>query len=114
LLRKRFLNAQRKPMGRSTGRRVTDTSVIETATRRLQSALDALEGAVERQLEQDKGHAALATQVHAFDSDRARLAGELDAVTAHARQLEATNREVAQRLDEAIATIRSIIDAQDG
>jgi L-lactate utilization protein LutB len=92
---------------------VTDASVFEAATKRLQSALDALEGAVERQLEQDKGHAALATQVHAFDSDRARLAAELDAVTAHARQLEATNREVAQRLDEAIATIRSIIDAQD-
>jgi len=101
-------------MGRSTGRRVTDASVIEMAAKRLQSALDALEGAVERQLEQDKGHAALATQVHAFDSDRARLAGELDAVTAHARELQTTNREVAQRLDEAIATIRSIIDAQDG
>ena len=93
--------------------RVSDVSTIEAAAKRLQSALDALEGAVERQLEHDKGHAALATQVHAFDSDRARLAAELDAVTAHARQLEDTNREVAQRLDEAIATIRSIVDAQD-
>jgi DNA-binding FrmR family transcriptional regulator len=113
LPRKRFLGARREQSGRSTGRRVTDTGVIETATRRLQAALDALEGAVERQLEQDKGHAALATQVHAFDSDRARLAAELDAATAHARQLETTNRDVAQRLDEAIATIRSILDAQD-
>jgi L-lactate utilization protein LutB len=95
------------------GWRVTDASAIETATRRLKSALDTLEGAIERRLERDQGHAALASQVHAFDSDRARLASELDAAAARARTLETTNREVAQRLDEAIATIRSILEAQD-
>jgi hypothetical protein len=47
--------------------------------------------------------------VHAFDSDRARLAAELDVATARARALETANREVAQRLDEAIATIRAIV-----
>jgi len=87
--------------------------MVEVATKRLQSALDALEGAVERRLEGDRGHAALASQVHAFDSDRARLACELDATAARARSLETTNREVAQRLDEAIATIRSVIETQD-
>jgi seryl-tRNA synthetase len=97
--------------GRSTGWRVTDASAIDKATRRLQAALDALDGAVERRLEREQGHAALASQVHAFDSDRSRLASELDAAAARARTLETTNREVAQRLDEAIATIRAIIDA---
>ncbi|HEY2135388.1 MAG TPA: DUF4164 domain-containing protein [Xanthobacteraceae bacterium] len=92
---------------------MSDASVIETATRRLQSALEALEGAIERRLEQDQGQAALASQVHAFDSDRARLAAELDAVTARARALETTNRDVAQRLDDAIATIRSIIETPE-
>lgn len=87
--------------------------MIEMATRRLQSALDALEGAVERRLERDQGHAALATQVHAFDSDRARLAAELDVAAARARALETTNREVAARLDAAIETIRSIIEPPD-
>jgi uncharacterized protein DUF4164 len=89
---------------------VTDTSLTELAIRRLQAALEALEGAVERRLERDEGHAALATQVHAFDSDRARLAAELDVAAARARALETTNREVAQRLDSAISSIRSLVE----
>jgi hypothetical protein len=89
---------------------VSDTGTIESAIRRLQAALEALEGAVERRLEHDQGHAALASQVHAFDSDRARLAAELDVAAAHARALDTTNREVAERLDAAIATIRSIVE----
>jgi L-lactate utilization protein LutB len=88
---------------------VSEASGIESATRRLQSALEALDGAVGRRLDRDQGQAALATQVHAFDVDRARLAAELDDATARARALESANREVAQRLDEAIATIRAII-----
>jgi len=88
---------------------VSEASGIESATRRLQSALEALDGAVGRRLERDHGQAALASQVHAFDSDRSRLAAELDAATARARALETANREVAQRLDEAIATILAII-----
>jgi hypothetical protein len=94
--------------------RVSDAITIETATRRLQSALDALDGAVGRRLDRDQGHAALASQVHAFDADRARLASELDVAAARARVLETSNREVAQRLDEAIATIRAIIEPSDG
>ena len=88
---------------------MSEATTIDSATRRLQSALEALDGAVGRRLDRDQGQAALATQVHAFDVDRARLAAELDDATARARALEAANREVAQRLDEAIATIRAII-----
>jgi L-lactate utilization protein LutB len=90
---------------------MTDTTAIAAATRRLQAALDALESAVERRLERDQGQAALESQVHAFDSDRARLAAELDAAAARARELEASNREVARRLDDAIDTIREVIEA---
>jgi L-lactate utilization protein LutB len=88
---------------------VSEASTIESATRRLQSALEALDGAVGRRLERDQGQAALASQVHAFDADRARLAAELDVAAARARALETANREVAQRLDEAIGTIRTIV-----
>jgi L-lactate utilization protein LutB len=88
---------------------VSEATTIDSATRRLQSALEALDGAVGRRLERDQGQAALASQVHAFDADRARLAAELDDATARARTLESANREVAQRLDETIATIRAII-----
>jgi len=89
---------------------VTDASQIETATRRLQGALDALEAAVERRIDRDRGHAALASQVDVFDADRARLAAELDAAAARSRQLETANREVARRLDEAIDTVRAVLD----
>ena len=89
---------------------MSEASGIESATRRLQSALEALDGAVGRRLERDRGQAALASQVHAFDSDRARLAAELDLASARARALETANREVAVRLDEAIATIRAIVE----
>jgi L-lactate utilization protein LutB len=92
---------------------VSEASTIESATRRLQSALEAIDGAVGRRLERDQGQAALASQVHAFDADRARLAAELDVATARARALETANREVAQRLDEAIATIRTIVAAPE-
>ena len=88
---------------------MSEATTIDSATRRLQSALEALDGAVGRRLDRDHGQAALASQVHAFDVDRARLAAELDDATARARTLESANREVAQRLDEAIATIRAII-----
>jgi L-lactate utilization protein LutB len=93
---------------------VNDVSAVELATKRLQAALEALEGAIERRLERDQGHAALASQVHAFDSDRARLAEELDAAVARARRLESANREIAEQLDEAIATIRAIVEADAG
>jgi L-lactate utilization protein LutB len=88
---------------------VSEATTIDSATRRLQSALEALDGAVGRRLDREQGQAALASQVHAFDADRARLAAELDDATARARTLESANREVAQRLDEAIAAIRAII-----
>jgi L-lactate utilization protein LutB len=92
---------------------VTEASTIEIATRRLQAALDALDSAVGRRMERDQGEAALASQVHAFDADRARLASELDAAAARARGLESANREVAQRLDAAITTIRAIVETPD-
>jgi chorismate-pyruvate lyase len=89
---------------------VSEATTIDSATRRLQSALEALDGAVGRRLERDQGQAAVATQLHAFDVDRARLAAELDDATARSRALETANREVALRLDEAIATIRAIVE----
>ena len=91
---------------------MTDANAIDAATRRLAAALEALEAAVERRRDADKDESALAAQIHALDSDRSRLASELDAVTAHAKALETTNRDIAQRLDVAIDTVRSVIEAQ--
>jgi L-lactate utilization protein LutB len=92
---------------------MTDAGAIEAATRRLMLALDGLEAAAERRREADRAEHGLADQVHALGADRSRMAADLDAVTARARALETTNQEVARRLDAAIETIRSVIEAND-
>jgi chromosome segregation ATPase len=92
---------------------MSEASAIETASRRLALALDALAAAVERRRETDRGEEALAAQLHALGTDRSRLAADLDAAAARARALDNTNREVAERLDAAIETIRSLIPAHE-
>ncbi len=73
-------------------------------------ALDALDAAVERRRDADRNEDPLAAQVQTLGLDRARLASALDGETARSRKLEATNREVAERLDTAIATIQSVLE----
>ena len=92
---------------------MTDQSAVDTAVKRLALALDALDAAVERRTQADRSEDALAAQVQALGVDRTRLAAALDGETARSRKLEATNREVAQRLDTAMASIQSVIDAQE-
>lgn len=91
---------------------MTEQTAIEGATKRLALALDALDAAVERRLETDRGEARFAEQVHALGTDRAKLAADLDTATARSRRLETTNQEVARRLDAAMDNIRSVLDAQ--
>ena len=84
---------------------------IDAATRRLMAALDALESAVERRREADRDENELAIRIQALGADRSRLADELDGSLVKSRRLERTNREIAERLDAAISTIRSVLDA---
>jgi hypothetical protein len=83
---------------------------IDAASRRLMSALDALESAVERRREADRDENELAARIQALGADRSRLADELDGSLVKSRRLERTNREIAERLDAAIGTIRSVLD----
>jgi hypothetical protein len=92
---------------------MSDASAIDAATRRLASALDALEAALERRREADRNQERLTVQLQALGDDRSRLAAELDAAAAHTRKVEATNREIARRLDTAMDTIRSVIESND-
>ena len=92
---------------------MSDHTAIEAATRRLQAALDGLEAAAERRLEAGARTAALAAQVHALETDRARLASDLDHAAARSKELERTNREVVERIDSAMNAIRGVIDAQE-
>ncbi|MPZ38585.1 MAG: DUF4164 family protein [Rhizobiales bacterium] len=92
---------------------MSDTSAIDAASRRLALALDALEAAVERRHEVDRGQSDLSEQLHALGTDRSRLAADLDTAAARARSLETTNREIARRLDIAIESVRGVLDAND-
>jgi len=84
---------------------------IDAATRRLMAALDALERAVERRREADRDEDELAARIQALGADRARLADELDGSLVKSKRLERSNREIAERLDAAIGTIREVLDA---
>ena len=91
------------------------TSVdIDAATRRLMTALDALESSVERRREADRDENELASRIQALGADRSRLADELDGSLVKTRRLERTNREIAEKLDAAIGTIRAVLDAEEG
>jgi hypothetical protein len=93
---------------------MSEIDSIEAASRRLALALDALDAAVERRRDADRDEEALADQIQTLGTDRARLAGDLDAAAARSRRLETTNREVAQRIDQTIETIRSVLDNPEG
>ena len=89
---------------------MADPTAIEVATKRLSQALDALEAAVERRRDADRGGQSLGAQLHALGADRSRLAAELDEATARAREIESTNREVARRIDVAMDGIKAVLE----
>lgn len=112
LMTERMPNAFAAPETPSPAASAPGASDIESATRRLAAALDALESAVERRREYDRGGDELAARIHALGVDRSRLANELDDTLVRSRELERTNREIAERLDVAIGTIRSVIEGE--
>src|SRR3954453_18150951 len=90
---------------------------IEIATRRLMAAPPPLQrgGGGGRRRDADRDENELAARIQALGADRSRLADELDGALVKARKLERTNREVSDRLDSAIVTIRSVLDTgEDG
>jgi len=93
---------------------MSETDSIEIASRRLALALDALEAATEWRGETDRSEEALATQIQALGTDRARLASELDHATARSRGLEAVNREVARRIAQSLETSRGMLAQDEG
>ncbi len=92
---------------------MTDQGAIDSAVKRLALALDSLDAAVERRREADRSEEALASQLHALGVDRTKLAAALDGEAARSRRLESANREIAERLDAAIASIQSVLDGNE-
>jgi len=92
---------------------MSEQSVIDQAVKRLALALDSLDAAVERRRQADRSEEQLASQLQTLGLDRTRLAEALDGEAARSRQLQATNREIAGRLDAAMASIQSVLDANE-
>ena len=90
---------------------MVERATTDQALGRLAAALDALDSALARRLENDRRHALLDIQLQAAHDDRARLAAELDSNATRADTLEKVNRDIAHRLDQAMETIRSILKA---
>jgi predicted transcriptional regulator len=85
---------------------------IDAAIRRLTSALNELEAVVERRQENDRGQDNLAARIQALGTDRSRLADELDMSMSRSRSLEDANRNIAERIDGAIETIRAVLKSE--
>ncbi|WP_306118774.1 MULTISPECIES: DUF4164 domain-containing protein [unclassified Roseitalea] len=77
---------------------------------RLDQALAALDDAVERTAELRREYADAEEEAQRLNSDRARLAEELDKAEARAERLEEVNKEVSRRLVTAMETIRAVLD----
>jgi len=102
-----------EPSGSKSPPREGVSAELESATRRLMAALDAMENAVERRRDADRDESELATRIQALGIDRSRLADELDGALVKARRLERANREVSHRLDTAIGTMRMVLDVEE-
>lgn len=80
--------------------------------KRLEAAIDLLEGAIEGRLEGVRHVADLEEEVHRLGTDRSQLAQTLDEAEARSAKLDDVNRQVSQRLDAAIETIRAVLGRQ--
>ena len=84
---------------------------LKAATQRLRNAVNALEAAIDRRLAEDVALDRLKAATDAMADDRAQLAARLEDAEHRSARLGRTNRAVADRIDAAIDTIRSLLDA---
>jgi hypothetical protein len=87
---------------------------LEPSLKRLRTAIDLLEGAVERRLRQEEAQGDSLEELALMQDDRARHAVELDSALETNRGLMAANEEAARRLAQAGAAIRAVLERAGG
>jgi len=87
-------------------------SPIDNALRRLNAALDKLEGAVDGRLDSGQRLDDLEAELQRVNLDRSRLAQSLDAAEARSDRIGEANQDVSRRLVAAMETIRSVLERQ--
>ena len=93
---------------------MTGSLSIEEALRRLSSALELLESAVDRRMENSQSVSGLEGELHRLGTDRSRLAQSLDAAEARSAHLESANSEVSRGLVRAMESIRDVLVRHGG
>jgi hypothetical protein len=81
----------------------------EPSLKRMRTALDMLEAAVERHLQRDASRADADEELALMQDDRARLAVDLDGALNGNRALLAANLAAAERVERACATIEDML-----
>lgn len=82
----------------------------KAALESLNRALSKLENAVDGRIDKEADFSDAAEEVQRLNSDRSRLAQELDQSENRAVRLEEANKEVSRRLVTAMETIRAVLD----
>ena len=83
---------------------------VKTSLEGLRRALTGLENAIDGRLERQRDFSDAEGEVRRLNTDRSRLAEELDKSEHRANRLEEANREVSRRLVTAMETIRAVLD----
>jgi chromosome segregation ATPase len=83
---------------------------VKAAIEELRSAVSSLENAIDGRFDQERNHSEIEGEVRRANTDRSRLAQELDQSQFRANRLEEVNREVSRRLVTAMETIRAVLD----
>lgn len=88
-----------------------EKDLLKGALRSLIAALDGLEDAVDRQMDDRSRLSSLDNEMSDIMLDRSRLAQSLDKAEARSARLEDANKEVSRRLVAAMETIRSVVES---
>jgi len=83
---------------------------VKAAIEELRGAVSSLENAIDGRFEQERDRSEIEGEVRRVNTDRSRLAQELDQSQFRANRLEEVNREVSRRLVTAMETIRAVLD----
>lgn len=89
---------------------MADQPTLKQVLDQMNRAISALEKSAEARAEQDGNYADAEEEVQRLNSDRAKLAQELDNSESKSERLTAANKEVSRRLVTAMETIRAVLD----
>ena len=89
---------------------MTAAKTVRAAIEELRGAVAGLDSAIERRFDRELEHSEIEGEVRRVNTDRSRLAQELDQSQVRANRLEEVNREVSRRLVTAMETIRAVLD----